>query len=84
MRLPGCDPCRPGGQAAAIDRALRGGRHVDRSLGVNEERPPVSEIAPTDGVYSEHNVFGTPTGKMVDVCEGESMPPRAGWLYMAA
>jgi hypothetical protein len=32
------------------------------------------EIAPTDGAYSEHNVFGTPTGKMVDVREGESMP----------
>jgi hypothetical protein len=32
------------------------------------------EIAPTAGVYAELNVFGTPTGNMVDVCEGEPMP----------
>jgi len=39
-RLPGGDPRRSEGHAAALDRAFFGGRHTDRSLGLDEELPP--------------------------------------------
>ena len=33
------------------------------------------EPAPATGTYSEHNVFGTPTGNWIDVNNGDPMPP---------
>ena len=32
------------------------------------------ESAPRDGLYQEHNVFGTPTGRRVAIRIGESLP----------
>jgi hypothetical protein len=31
--------------------------------------------APATGAYREQNVFGTPTGKRIDVIKGNLMPP---------
>jgi len=42
------------------------------------------ELAPTAGVYSEHNVFGTPTGRKLDTSEGEPMPRApVGFTWLA-
>ncbi len=32
------------------------------------------ELAPATGGYQEHNVFGTPTDRRVDVNHGEPLP----------
>jgi hypothetical protein len=44
------------------------------------------ELAPASGTYQEHNVFGSPTGRQVDIDEGEPLPrsPRGfTWLPVA-
>ena len=42
------------------------------------------ELAPTAGAYSEHNVFGSPTGRKLDIIEGEPMPRApVGFTWLA-
>ncbi len=43
------------------------------------------EIAPRAGVYQEHNVFGTPTGRHVNLGIGEALPTAPvgfTWTYV--
>ena len=43
------------------------------------------DIAPRAGVYQEHNVFGTPTGRRVTLGIGETLPTAPvgfSWTYV--
>ena len=44
------------------------------------------DIAPHEGMYQEHNVFGTPTGRRVTIAVGERLPSAPlgfTWTYLS-
>ena len=73
--------------SASARAAVRLQTGDERSSGVEPMEHEPGASAPLSGVYREVNIFGTPTGRRVQVQEGEPLPSAPvgfSWVLVAS